>query len=306
MSYPKRVLYSFACTLHTGSLPLPDMPRGVDTRMARLSMNEMTTYRWSFEEDVAHYTAAGIKGIGVWRQKIADFGEEKGVELLAESGLEVSNVLWAGGFTGSDGRTLRESIEDALEAIRLTAELKADCLVVYSGARAGHTYNHARRLVSEALRELLPAAAAQQVTLAVEPMHLGCAAEWTFLTSIDDALSLIESLDRPGLKIAFDTYHFGRQEEIVERLAMLASQIAVVHLGDCKSPPRMEQNRSRLGDGNVPLKEIIESLTRSGYDGYYDVELVGEEIEISDYQDLLEQSKSAFARLVGCPTAPAQ
>ena len=81
--------------------------------------------------------AAGIRGIGVWRQKLADYGEEKGVELLAESGLEVSNLLWAGGFTGSDGRTLRESVNDALEAIRLAADLRAGCLVVYSGGRAG-------------------------------------------------------------------------------------------------------------------------------------------------------------------------
>jgi sugar phosphate isomerase/epimerase len=272
--------------------------------MARLSMNEMTTYRWSFEEDVAHYAAAGIPGIGVWRQKIADFGEERGIELLAESGLEVSNVLWAGGFTGSDGRTQRESIDDALDAIRLTAELKADCLVVYSGGRAGHTHNHARRLVKESLREVLPAAAEKQVTLAIEPMHLGCAAEWTFITSIDEALTLIESLDHPRLKLAFDTYHFGRQEGVAERLTMLANQIAIVHLGDCKSPPRLEQNRSRLGDGVVPLKQIVASLSRAGYEGFYDVELIGEEIEISDYCDLLEQSKCAFSQLIGCTAIP--
>jgi sugar phosphate isomerase/epimerase len=274
--------------------------------MARLSMNEMTTYRWSFEEDVAQYAAAGIRGIGVWRQKIADFGEDKGVELLAESGLEVSNVLWAGGFTGSDGRTLRDSIDDALEAIRLTAELKADCLVLYSGGRAGHTQNHARRLVIGALKEVLPAAAEQRVTLAIEPMHPGCAGDWTFITSIDDALSLIESVDSPRLKLAFDTYHFGRQNGMVERLATLAKQIAVVHLGDCKSPPRHEQNRSRLGDGNVPLREILASLTRAGYDGFYDVELMGEEIENSDYCNLIEQSKCAFAQLIGCPSVVGQ
>ncbi len=46
--------------------------------MARLSMNEMTTYRWSFEEDVAHYQSAGITAMGVWRQKLSDYGEEKG------------------------------------------------------------------------------------------------------------------------------------------------------------------------------------------------------------------------------------
>src|SRR5690349_19331128 len=38
--------------------------------MARLSMNELTTYRWSFEEDLRHYAAAGYEGIGVWREKI--------------------------------------------------------------------------------------------------------------------------------------------------------------------------------------------------------------------------------------------
>lgn len=271
--------------------------------MAQLSMNEMTTYRWSFEEDVAQYAAAGIRGIGVWRPKIADFGEEKGIELLAESGLEVSNLLWAGGFTGCDGRTLRESVDDALEAVRLAAELRADCLVVYSGARAGHTHNHARRLVKEALRELLPAAAEQQVALAIEPMHSVCAAELTFLTSIDDALALIDCFESPWLKLAFDTYHFGRQAGLAEQLAALANRIGIVHLGDCKSPPRIEQNRSRLGDGNIPLKEIFANLSSAGYDGYYDVELMGEEIEVSDYRDLLEQSKNAFAQLTACPAA---
>ena len=78
--------------------------------MVRFCMNEMTTYRWSFEEDVQHYSAAGIGGISVWRQKLSDYGEEKGIELLREFRLDVASVLWAGGFTGSDGRSYKESI----------------------------------------------------------------------------------------------------------------------------------------------------------------------------------------------------
>ena len=103
------------------------------TRMARLSINEMTTYRWSFEEDVVELKSAGIPAIGVWRQKVADVGEDRAVALLAQSGLAVSNLLWAGGFTGSDGHTFVESIQDAADAIRLAARLRAGCLVVYSG-----------------------------------------------------------------------------------------------------------------------------------------------------------------------------
>src|SRR5271163_3357150 len=108
--------------------------------MTRLSVNEMTTYRWSFEEDVTHYRAAGIGAIGVWRQKLADFGEERGADLLADSGLVVSNLLWAGGFTGSDGHSFRESLNDAADAVRLAGALRAKALIVYSGGRGGHTH----------------------------------------------------------------------------------------------------------------------------------------------------------------------
>ncbi|HEX5443038.1 MAG TPA: sugar phosphate isomerase/epimerase family protein [Pirellulales bacterium] len=268
--------------------------------MARLSMNEMTTFRWPFEQDVAEYAAAGIKAIGVWRQKLSDFGEEKGIELLAESGLNVSNLLWAGGFTGSDGGSLRESIDDGLEAVRLAHDMNASCLVVYSGGRAGHTHNHVRRLVKEAMTELAALAAELNVTLALEPMHLGCAAEWTFLTSLDAALEMIDCVGSPTVKLAFDTYHFGQDDGIVERLKGLAPRIAVVHLGDCKCPPEHEQNRTRLGEGMIPLREIIAALSSAGYDGYYDVELLGEEFEMADYRKLLEHSKQAFGQLIGC------
>jgi sugar phosphate isomerase/epimerase len=266
--------------------------------MARLSMNEMTTYRWSFEEDVAHYKAAGIPAIGVWRQKLSDYGEEKGIELLTESGLAVSSLLWAGGFTGSDGRTFRDSLDDAFEAVRLAAMMQAGCLVVYTGARAGHTHNHARRLVRDALRELAGMAEGLGVKLAIEPMHSGCAAEWTFLTDIEGTLELIEAVGHPSLRLVFDTYHFGHDHLVRSQLAELAPRIAIVHLGDGREPPQREQNRARLGEGNVPLSEIIDGLARGGYNGDYDVELMGEDIENSCYKTLLDQSKCAFARLV--------
>ena len=124
--------------------------------MLRLSMNELTTLRWTFEQDVVEYADAGYSGIGVWRQKLSDIGEDLGINLLREHGLRVSNLLWAGGFTGSDGRSYRESVQDAIEAIRTASRLNAECLVLYSGARAGHTRRHARRLVKNALVDLLP------------------------------------------------------------------------------------------------------------------------------------------------------
>ena len=120
--------------------------------MAILSLNETTTFRWSFEDDVAHYAAAGIQAIGVWRQKLSDCGQERALELIRQHHLKVSHLFWAGGFTGSEGHSYRESMADTAEALRTAAALGAGCLVVCSGARAGHTFNHARRLVQERSR----------------------------------------------------------------------------------------------------------------------------------------------------------
>lgn len=266
--------------------------------MAQLSINEMTTYRWSFDEDVVNYRAADVGAMGVWRQKLNDFGEEKGAELLVEHGMQVSNLLWAGGFTGSDGHSYSDSLRDAAAAIRLAAHLKAACLVVYSGGRNGHTQNHARRLFTSALKELLPLASELEVTLAVEPMHSACANDWTFLTSLEAADELLTSLEHPRLKLAFDTYQFGHDKKICDKLTALVDRIAIVHLGDGTDQPDLEQNRQFIGQGVLPLREIVSALDRAGYDGFYDVQLIGEEIENADYRQVVAASKLAFDELM--------
>ena len=48
--------------------------------MLRHSMNEFTTMRWSFEDDVVEYSQAGFDGIGIWRQKLSDIDEEEAIK----------------------------------------------------------------------------------------------------------------------------------------------------------------------------------------------------------------------------------
>jgi sugar phosphate isomerase/epimerase len=267
--------------------------------MTTLSMNEITTFRWSLEEDIENYQEAGYRGIGVWRQKLSDEDEERAIDLLAASGLEVTNLTWAGGFTGSDGRTLEESIDDARHALRLAAAIRAGCLVVYSGGRNNHTIRHASRLFRTALDELVPLAEAVEVPLAIEPMHPACAAEWTFHTDLPSVLDLIDHLQNPWLKLAVDTYHFNfgaLEDGLLERTA---PHLAIVHLGDRRALPGVDHERCPLGRGRLPLDDIVAALQTAGYAGAFDVKLMGAEIEAADYWAQLEQSQAAFAELAG-------
>ncbi len=262
--------------------------------MSCLSISELTTYRWTFEEDVRNYLAAGVNHMGVWREKLSDFGEARGIELLRDHGMRVSNLFWAGGFTGSDGSSYRENVTDAIDAIRLAAELEADCLLVYGGAQGGHIVSHAQELIHDALVELAPCAREHNVVLAVEPMHVACASGWTLLNELQQTLDLIDGVDDQFVKLAFDCYHLGHELGMLDRLAEIADRIGIVQLGDARKPPGEEQDRCRLGEGQLPIREMVDILHRSGYRGHFEIELVGQEIEICQYDDLLRHSIEAF------------
>ena len=257
-------------------------------------MNQLTTFRWSFEQDVLAYAEAGYTAIGVWRRKLYDYGVEKGIELLEEHQLTVSNLLWAGGFTGSCGRSWPQCLDDACEAIQLAAMLNAPVLVVYTGGRNCHTERHARRLVDHALERLIPVAEDFGITLALEATHPACATEWSFQSRPEELLELTEKHRSPHLGIVLDTYHQGFDTDLLERLPELTPHVAVVHLGDGRWQPADEQDRCPLGEGMVPVELIVERMIELGYRGHFDVELLGAEIELLDYRELLAASKLAF------------
>ena len=265
------------------------------TWMSRMAVSELSTYRWSFEEDVLRYKEHGYQAIGIWRPKLSDCGEAKGRELLLDQQMKVSSLNWAGGFTGSDGRSFRESIHDALDAIDAAAKLEADCLVVLAGSRAGHTRNHAKRLLSQALKVLAEAAQAVGIQLAVEPMHVGCAHEFTFLTSIPDTLDVISGIGSSNCGIVFDCYHMAQDDNAMDWLPSIVPFIRLVQLGDSKRAPIGEQNRCLLGEGKVPLVALVQTIEQYGYEGYYEVELLGEDVEHYDYSEILSQSLQTLA-----------
>jgi sugar phosphate isomerase/epimerase len=263
-----------------------------------LSMNEVSTYRWSFDKDVYRYVQAGYEAIGVWRQKLADYGEERGVDLLAESGLHVTNLHWAGGFTGSDGLSLQESIDDAAHAIRLAGATRAGCLVVYPGGRNNHTFRHAERLLRTAIDSMLDLAEAADVTLAIKPMHPACAVDWTFLTDIESTIALLDHYQSPRLRMVLDVYHFGHCNSMLANLAQVVPHTALVQLGDRRSQLGIDHNRCPLGTGKIPLAQIVRHLVEAGYQGDFDIELVGQDMQLCDYEHLLKASKRAFDQML--------
>ena len=173
-----------------------------------LSVNELTTYRWTLDEDVYFAQKTGFDAIGLWRRKLSDFGEDRAVELLADSGLAVSCLGWAGGFTGGDGRSLDESIRDGLAAIGTAARVGAECLIVVAGAQNNHIRAHRDRLFHQSLDDLLMAAEVADVPLALKPMHPNCSRDWTFQSDLEEGARVRGELSYALLEVGLRSLSF--------------------------------------------------------------------------------------------------
>jgi sugar phosphate isomerase/epimerase len=262
--------------------------------MSRLSVNQITTIRSSLRDDLQSYRDEGFEAAGLWRPKFAQFDdEERAVELVRESGLTVSSLSFAGGFTGLNQSSFFDAVDDARQALRLAGALGAECLTLVSGPRRGHARSHARRLLVDAVKALADDAAEQGVALALEPMSPLVAARWSFLNSLDETLDVVDRSGR-GARIAFDVYHLWQEPRLVDRIPELAPHVAVVRLSDWRGTPRSEYDRCLPGNGRIPLTAIVHAFDESGYRGYYELAIWSEELWKSDYTEMLRECRARF------------
>lgn len=97
----------------------------------------------------------GIRYVSVRRQQVLRLGEHVLHDVLVDSGISISCLGFAGGFTGSLGMSYNRAIDDVHRATDIAVELGARFLVVVPGEQGLHTYNHAERTVRMGLTEVL-------------------------------------------------------------------------------------------------------------------------------------------------------
>ncbi|SMP49923.1 Sugar phosphate isomerase/epimerase [Neorhodopirellula lusitana] len=267
--------------------------------MNTLAINQLSTFRWEFEEDAQAYASHGFDGIGLFRPKVDDFGIDRCSDLLRELDLSVTSLSWAGGFTGSDGRGFDDAVRDAMDAVIDAANLRAGSLVVLAGGRNNHIRKHARRTLCQALKQVSAVAEEFGVLLSLEPFHPGCGQEWSFINDLESTLHILESVGSPNLGLVLDTYHVGMDEEVLSWLPHVSEHLHLLQLGDGRHSPLGEMNRCLLGDGCVPIGEIVHTLLDLGYDGPIEAEVIGEDVESLDYEMVLGHTRSYLDMLTG-------
>jgi sugar phosphate isomerase/epimerase len=227
-----------------------------------VSISQITTVTQPFADDLDAYRTAGAEGIGIWEMKL----EDDSLERFRRSGLDaatavpaVPSVLRLPLMEGPDEPEAR--VAAICTSIRRLAAFEPPCVLFLTGP------GDDRQAILEGLRAIGAEGARSGVRVALEPIQREFAHFWTVVSSLDEAVTLIEE-SGADVGLMYDTWHLWR--EPVEQIERHRERIYGVHMADWREPTRNTNDRVLPGEGAIDFGPILDALR---WDGLYDLEI---------------------------------
>jgi sugar phosphate isomerase/epimerase len=242
-----------------------------------LSLSEISTPTASFRDDLRAYAAAGFGGIGIWESKLDD--DDDDLAALLSSGIRATNcvplvpsILPNTVIAGPED--VGERVDALCRSLRRLAPYEPDSVVCLTGAAGWRSEDDARALVVEGLQRLASVADEVDVWLGLEPIHVSERAGLSIVTSIPEALDLLEEAGLPTVGIMVDLWHIGETPTIDRDLRENVDRISGVHVADRFAVGR--DDRALPGEGVSRTAELMRLLHDAGWRGAWDVEIFGD------------------------------
>ena len=185
---------------------------------SRLSLNQKTTNNWSVREAAEGCARAGIRLIGLWRDKVSETGLSESARLVQDAGLRVSSLCRGGMFPAVD------------------AALGTDVLVLVCGPAPERDLEAARVMVEEGISALAPFAAEVSVKLAIEPFHPVLMQERSVIVTLAQALDIAERFEPERVGVVVDAYHVWWDPDLYPQITRASGRIFGFHANDWISP----------------------------------------------------------------------
>ncbi|NQX70345.1 sugar phosphate isomerase/epimerase [Paenibacillus alba] len=265
----------------------------------RLSLNQITTERWSLKEAVEGSARADIPWIGLWRHKVAETGLAESKRLVRDAGLSVSSLCRGGMFPAASADERRNKLDDNRRAIEEAAELGAEVLVLVCGAAPDRDIDSARQWVEEGIAQLVPFAQSHGIRLGIEPLHPMFAAERSVVVTLAQANAMAEKYTPQQVGVIIDVFHVWWDPDLYVQIQRASGRILGFHVSDWIVPtPDMLMGRGMMGDGVIELRRIRKAVEAAGYQGPIEVEIFNQTIWDQAGDEVLALLKTRFARHV--------
>jgi sugar phosphate isomerase/epimerase len=158
----------------------------------------------------------------------------------------------------------------------------------------------AQELTRDSLKDLAPLAEKLDVKLGLEILHPMYLDAWSAIFTIEQAMDVIEDVDSKNVGLSLDLYHTFWDPKLSEGIKRATGKIFGVHVNDWRFPTRdILLDRVLMGDGIIPIQKIIREIKETGYKGFFETEILSEELSKTDYFELLEKIKESYLKIIG-------
>lgn len=270
----------------------------------RLSLNIATTKGLTLAQSVEVARQAGLQHVGLWRDRIAEVGLDRAVELVRDSGMSVSSLCRGGFLTAADTTGIRDALADNQAAIVEAEALgTSELILVVGGLPPGdRDLVAARERVAARVGELAGFAETHGVRLVLEPLHPMYAGDRAVLSTLGQALDLAARHDPAVVGVVVDTFHVWWDPQLAEQIARAGREqrIASYQVCDFNLPLAADPLLSRgyMGDGVIDFATISRWVSEAGYDGVVEVEIFNAKIWDSPAAEVVATVKDRYAALV--------
>lgn len=261
---------------------------------SKLSVNALSSFNWSFDQDLALWKKLDVGFAGLLISKVADDLDGK-LQRLVAAGIRPS-VIVCGGFNigaPDSWSQSRDSLNGIMDSV---AAVDKDCIVYFPpGRTTGATWEEVCDQFAEAVAPCVEHSRSSGVKLAFEPTHRTDA---SFISSLRDAVDVSR---QTGLGIVLDFGNCWMERDLRSTILAAGENIALVQIDDVdigghgKGPG---SGRVQIGEGELPLERLMRDVIDSGYQGVYDLEVIGPSAEREDYASALERGVKSAARLL--------
>jgi len=274
--------------------------------LGRLSLNQATVKHLGLREAVAVCARHDIPAIGLWRDRVAEAGLAEAAAAVRRAGLRVSSLCRGGFFTraapdDADGR--REARADNLAAIAEAAELGTDTLVLVCGGLVPgqRDLGLARRMIADAIGELVHEAQRLGVRLGIEALHPMFCADRCVISSLGEAVDLALRFPADAVGVVVDTYHVWWDARLADEIARAGRRIVSYQVCDWVLPLPQDTllGRGHLGDGVIDFAPISASVAAAGYRGDVEVEIFNAGVWDAPADQTAATVKERFATVLG-------
>jgi sugar phosphate isomerase/epimerase len=272
------------------------------TGLRGLSLNQATVKHLTLNQAAELCARHQIPAIGLWRDRVAEAGLAESVAAVRAAGLHVSSLCRGGFFTHADPQARAAALADNRAAVAEAAELGADVLVLVCGGLVPgrRDLGLARRMVADAVAELVPVAERMGVRLGIEALHPMFCADRCVVSRLGDALDLALLFPAGSVGVIIDTYHVWWDAQLAAEIARARDRIAGFQLADWIQPIPADAllGRGHLGDGLIDLRQITGQVLAAGYRGYAEVEIFSQEVWDAPADETAATVRKTFGELV--------